>query len=138
MTATQSEIDRVRRMVDEPTVDTYVDDDIQAAIERYPTIDDLGTDPYEVDYSTTPPTRSIRDDWIPTYDLHAAAAEIWEEKAALLAEDYDFKADGASYERSQAHEQAKKQARYHLSRRKAGTVKLHPQPQLLPNDDLTN
>ena len=42
------------------------------------------------DTSTSPPTLSENDDWIPTYDLHAAAADVWQEKGAAVAEDLAF------------------------------------------------
>ncbi len=64
----------------------------------------------------------VNPDWTATYDLHAAAADIWEEKAAILSADYDFTADGATLARSQAYEQAMKQARYHRSRRSPKTI----------------
>ena len=41
-------------------------------------------------------------DWTPTYDLNRGAAEGWRWKAAKLAGDYDFSADGATFSRSQA------------------------------------
>jgi hypothetical protein len=36
-----------------------------------------------------------------TYDVYAAAAEIWRQKAAQVAERFDFSADGASFRASQ-------------------------------------
>ena len=130
MAATAAMAARLRRMVDEPTEDTWDDDAIDEYIERYPLLDVLGTDPQEVDYSTTPPTISENENWIPTYDLHAAAADIWEEKAAALAEEFDFKADGGSYSRSQKYEQYMKKSRFHLARRSAKTIKQFVEPRL--------
>lgn len=122
MTATAAEIAQVRRMTAEPTTTTYSDAVIQGYIESYPLVDDLGTDPYYWDTSTTPPTQTATTGWIPTYDLHAAAAAIWEEKAATLADGYDFSTEGQSFTRSQAYEQAKKMARFHASQRQAKTM----------------
>jgi len=34
-------------------------------------------------------------------DLYAAAAEIWDEKAAAVSGNYDFEADGGKFSRSQ-------------------------------------
>ena len=86
MAATAAMAAQLRLMVDEPTEATYDDDLIDDRIEAHPLLDALGTDPYEVDYSTEPPTLSERDEWIPTYDLNAAAAIIWEEKAAAVSD----------------------------------------------------
>jgi hypothetical protein len=130
MSATAAMIARLRRMVDEPTEDIYDDDLMGEYIEAYPLLDILGTEPYEVDYSTEPPTRSIDDSWIDTYDLHAAAADIWGEKAAATAENYDFSADGGNYSRSKRYDQYMAKARYHQSRRSAKTTKLVVYPKL--------
>ena len=75
-------------------------------------------------------------DWTPTYDLNAAAADIWVEKAGVFAGDFDFAADGASYTRSQAYEQAMKQARHFSARRshKTMTMQSSPKRPLLPDE----
>lgn len=39
-------------------------------------------------------------DWVPTWDLNAAAAEGWRMKAAIVAGDFTFSADGASYSKA--------------------------------------
>ena len=135
MTATAAQIAQIRRMVAEPTADTYTDVLIQGFIETYPLLDDLGTEPFLIDYTTTPPTRIEQVGWIPTYDLNAAAAAIWEEKAAVLSQDFDFQADGGSYSRSQAYEQAMKQARYFRARRAPGTIQLMAFPRKQPSQD---
>ena len=128
MAATAAMAERLRRMVDEPTEDTWDNDAIDDYIERYPLIDVLGTDPQEVDFSTTPPTISEKDEWIPIYDLHAAAADIWEEKASTIAENYNFSADGGSFSRSKKYDQYMSKARFHLSKRSAKTVKIYVEP----------
>ena len=86
---------------------TYTDADLIAAIERYPVADDDGYEP--ADY-----------DWLPTYDLARAATEIWEEKAASVAANFAFDADGASFQKQQQYEQYARQARLYNSRRVPG------------------
>jgi len=109
-------------MVAEPTEATYTDEALASAIEVYPLLDPLGLAPYTWDYSTTPPSQLAQDTWIPTYDLHAAAAQVWQEKASLHAGNFDFAADGASFSRSQAYEMAMKQSRHHAARRAPTTL----------------
>jgi hypothetical protein len=138
MAATDAMVARLRRLVDEPDSSTYMNTDLAEYIEAYPLLDVLGTDPYEVDLTTTPPTLSERDDWIPTYDLHCAARDIWEEKAAGLAENFDFKADGGSYSRSQKFEQYMAKSRSEGSRRSMKTSKLWVEPRISPSDIAIN
>lgn len=128
MSATAAQIARLRRMVAESTTATYRDDDLAEAIERYPLIDERGEAPYTWDTSTTPPHQDTNTEWIPTYDLNAAAADIWNEKAAGLAADYDFSSDGSTFQRSQAYQQAERQARYYAARRAARTLTARPEP----------
>lgn len=45
-----------------------------------------------------------------SYDIYAAAADIWEMKAAHVAERFDFTADGASFKVSQLVQQYERQA----------------------------
>lgn len=130
MAATAAMAARLRRMVDEPTEDTWDDDAIDEYIERYPLLDVLGTDPQDVDFSTTPPTISEADEWIPTYDLHAAAADIWEEKAGTVSDEFDFKADGGSFSRKQKKEMYQENARWHSSRKSAKTIKMWVEPRV--------
>lgn len=129
MSATAAQIARLRRMVNEPDDTTYDDDAIQEYIERYPLLDERGEEPYTWDASTEPPTQEDNDSWIPTYDLNAAAADIWQEKAAIVAQDFDFKADGGQHSRSQVYEQYMAQARYYRSRRSAKTMTLVKWPE---------
>lgn len=132
MGATAAQIARLRRMVAEPTEDTYDDDALADYIESHPCMDERGEMPYSWDMTTTPPSQDANEEWNPTYDLAAAAAEVWEEKAAVLAEDFDTNADGANLSRSQAYEQAMKQARWWWSRRKPSTITLYPAPRPVP------
>lgn len=123
MTATAEQIFQLRLLVDEPDdAAPYNEERLAALIEAEARLDPRGEAPGVWDASTAPPTWVANAAWIPTYDLHAAAAAVWEEKAAVLAQDYDFSADGGDYSRSQAYRQAVQQAHYHRSRRMAQTM----------------
>jgi hypothetical protein len=98
---------RLRRMTAEAGSATYLDSDLIAAIQRYPLTDADGHDPDSA-Y------------WTPVYDLARAASEIWEEKAANVAANFAFDADGASFQKQQQFEQYSKQARLYNSRRTVG------------------
>ena len=137
MAATAAQIAQVRRMVNEPTEDTYDDDLVTTYIEAYPLLDELGEEPYTWDTSTSPPTQDENDDWIDTYDLHAAAADIWEEKASVVSVDFAFSADGGSYSRDQKYQMYMKQCRYHRGRRKPATMIAHVYPRETTHDPLT-
>ena len=106
MAATAEQVSRMRRMCAEPEITTYMDSDLAAVIESHPLTDSEGRDPTHTE-------------WVATYDMHAAATDIWQEKAAALASAFDFGADGGTYSRSQLQENALKQARYHNARRAA-------------------
>lgn len=121
--ATAAQIAELRRMCAEPTATTYSDATLTAYIGRYPLTDARGQEPYTWDVSTMPPSQVDNEAWVPTYDLHAAAADVWNEKAAGAAHLYDFSADGGSYTRSQMMAQAQAQARYHLARRNLKTIR---------------
>jgi hypothetical protein len=116
-------------MVNEPSETTYTDADITSYIEAYPMIDERGEDPYTWDTSTSPPTQDANDDWIATYDLNAAAADIWEEKAAVVAQDFSFSADGGSYSRDQVYGQYMKNVRFYRSKRSPKTITQRPEPE---------
>ena len=45
-----------------------------------------------------------------SYDVHAAAAEVWDRKAGHVADRFDFTADGASFKASQLHDHYKAMA----------------------------
>ena len=108
-------IDQLRRMVAEPTQDTYTDALLSAAIARHPLPDNLG---YMPDNTA----------WAGAWCINSAAADIWEEKAAALAGDFDFSADGGDYKRSQAHAQMMGMARAYRSRRSTSALVLRAQP----------
>ena len=126
MAASVTEVVKLRCMIADSTSTTYSDDDLEEIIESYPVLDSDGYDPED-------------DDWTATYDLNAAAAQIWEEKAAAYIGSYDFSADGGSFNRSQMYEQAMKMARHYHSRKRVKTITTRPEPKLdaeeLDNDD---
>lgn len=134
MTVTAAQIAQVRRMVAEPTTTTYSDALITTYIERYPHLDEQGQEPYTLS-SATPPAQEANDNWIPTYDLNAAAADIWEEKAALWVDKYDFSADGGNYSRSQTYQMMMKQCRFYRARRLPSTARMHKWPDEKTNRD---
>lgn len=138
MAASATQIAQLRRLVAEPTDDTYTDEALAAVIESYPLLDNLQREPYRL-AATLPPTLELNPDWTPTYDLNAAAASIWEEKAAPLAGLFDFSTGGAaagSYRRKQQYDNAMDMARYYRARRSAHTITLRPQP--APNPELAS
>lgn len=135
MAATAEQIARLRRMVAEPTTTTYSDATLIQVIERHPLLDDLGREPYELDQEDE---LTINPDWVPTYDLNAAAADVWDEKAAALTTEFDFSAGGQNFSRSQAYAQAEQMARRYNSRRAMRTIRAWPAPRPDEDDDLSN
>jgi hypothetical protein len=115
MSASEFDIARLRRMTKEPTEDTYDDETMAIYLEAWPLIDDEGRD-------------FNHDEWTEAYDLHAAAADLWEEKAATVHAKHDFSADGASYSSNQMYENCMDQARFHRARQKAATKRVHKSP----------
>lgn len=125
MAATAAQLAQLRRMVAEPTTTTYSDALLTTIIESYPCLDDNGEMPFYWS-AAVPPAQVVNELWVAVYDINAAASSIWQEKAAVPAADFDLNADGASYTRSQVYEQAMKQARFYASKRRGGTITLHP------------
>lgn len=132
-----TDIMRLRRMVNEVGSGTYTDSDLATAISRYPLADVASEWPYLT-------TGSANTDWTPTYDLAHAAAEIWEEKAGTVSGYFDFSADGARFDKSQVYDHYTKQARKWKSRRALGVHTMVQYPPLdtadewlgnLPEDD---
>lgn len=111
-------IARLRRLAAEPATDTYTDLDLTEYLERYPLDDATGN----------APTDSA---WTGNWDIKLAAADVWDEKAAVVAADFDFAADGGDYKRSQAYAQAKQQARNFRASRQTGTLTLIAEPKPL-------
>ena len=108
---------RLRRMVAEPTEATYTDVDLIALIKAFPTAQRVGQNQWVVN--------SSRIDVV-VWDLHAAAAQIWEEKvAALIGQGaYDITADGQTLHRDQKLQQYRAQVAYHTARRRVRSVKI--------------
>ena len=127
MAATDAQVARLRRMVGEVDSTTYEDEDLADYIEAHPLEDARGEGPW-IESESDPGTLEENPDWTATYDLNAAAADLWEEKAASLAANFDFSADGGSYSRSQSYEQHMTQARYYRSRRSVKTITMRPEP----------
>ena len=123
MTASATDIATIRRYVAEPTTTTYSDPVLSGSIERFPLPDVAGYDPLLDDGTEN-------EEWTPTYDLHAAASQIWAEKAAAEAGRMDFKVEGGDFSASQVYEQAMKMARYHASRRAVKALRVEPQPKV--------
>lgn len=115
MSATAAMIADVRRMTAEPTTTTYSDAQITNFIEDYPMLDDDGIAPDE-------------DDWTARYNLNLAAADIWEEKAAAVAENFDYSAEGSSFRLSQKVQHYLEMAKAMRSRRVSAA-------RLLPSTD---
>lgn len=109
-------VDQLRRMTAEPLDGSgYSDADLTTYLQRYPLPDSAGAAPANAG-------------WTGAWDANRAAADLWEEKAAALAGDFDFAADGGNYKRSQAHAQALQMARMYRSRRATGVLVLQAQP----------
>jgi hypothetical protein len=128
MTVSEDQIAKLRRMIAEPEETTYDDDALTEYIEACAVMDENGEDPTYLDHSTIPPTVTENEYWIPTYDLNAAAAEIWDEKAAAIQDQYDFTADGGSFHRSQSYEQACKMAAKYRSRSRIKSIETIKSP----------
>lgn len=131
MSADAATIARLRRLTNEPDTSTYDDSTLSEYLERYPLIDSNGNSPTIVDplglvAAVANPL------WIATYDIYAAAADIVEEKAAIVAQDFKFQADNGTYDRNQVFEQYMKLARNYRSRRNLKVVEpfISPDPAL--------
>lgn len=121
-----SDITTLRRFIgDTGASPAYTDEQISEVIARYPTVDFDGKEPTRLadDGSSVVPNEY----WLPTYDLHAAAADLWNEMAAGYITQHDFSADGGQYSRSQIYQQMMARSRYHNSRRKGKIIKVKPQ-----------
>lgn len=107
MPASQAQINIVRMFCNETGKDSpYSDDDVRFFIESYPVPDPAGN--------------AVSDaGWTATYDSAAAASDLWAVKAAALAGNFDFSADGGSYSRSQAHANAMRMQAYYCARKTA-------------------
>ena len=138
MAATAAQKARLRRMCGLASGDTtYTDTLLVEYIERYPLLDERGEAPYTWDTATEPPTQDDNDNWVATYDLNAAAADVWDEIAAGIQGNFDFSAEGRSFLRSQAFDHAQSRARYYRSRRTPTTMKGVQWPEEQPESDLS-
>jgi len=118
-TPTSAMLEAVRRMTAEPVTNWgYLDADLTTILERYPLPDSDGLAPDAVL-------------WAGNWDLNRAAADIWEEKAATVAADFDFAADGGDYKRSQVYAQYMGIARSFRARRASGVVQMIVEPKPL-------
>lgn len=122
MTVTVAQLSQLRRMIAELTSILYTDTVLTAYIERYAHIDQFGETPLDA-YGVA------NADWTATYDLAAAAADVWEEKAALVIGKFDFSANGGSYSQSQQYDQYMKQCRYFRARRMPSSIMLVKHPE---------
>jgi len=135
LTATDQQVNRVRRLTDETSPTTYSDDDIKNFIISHPIPDRNGEKPFMSSLTSTPILNPI---WVQTFDLYLAAADIWEEKASKLAPNYDMSADGASLSRSQAYDHAIAQIKQCRKRRKITSITLQPDYSFPPVEDASN
>lgn len=103
---------RLRRMVAEPTETTYTDAVLTTMLQGYPVSDSEQRLPDDAE-------------WVATYDLHAAAADVWEEKAGALFTQHQFSVDGGSFATQQKYDHAVAQARYHAARRRPASRVVH-------------
>lgn len=133
MAATTAQIAQLRRMTGLVASTDYSDATLEAYIETYPLKDERGEEPYTWDTSTSPPHQDTNVEWIATYDLNAAAADVWDERAATVAQDFDFSADGGNYSRSQVAAQYQERARYYRSRRRPATHAAFVSPEVTAN-----
>jgi hypothetical protein len=116
-------------MVAESGTVTYSDTLLESVIARYPLPDIAGEWP-------TLPSGSVNTDWVATYDLAHAAADVWDEKANTVADYFDFQADGARFDKSQVFDHYAKQARIWRSRRAIGTHTLVQYPPIKRFEDV--
>jgi hypothetical protein len=121
MSLSQSDLARLRRMIQEdrdelcqdelPPVTAYDNGTLNYYAANYAVTDSNGVEPGE-------------DDWTPTYDLNATAADIWEEKASAKWEQFDVAQMGTSISRRQKFDNAMAQSRHFRSRARARSVPL--------------
>lgn len=103
MAATPAMIATVRRYVADVDADLFDDQAIADAIERYPFADADGLGPQDAA-------------WTPRYDLNAAAADLWMERAARATGQYDFSTIEGRFDVSQVQQQAERMAAFYRKR----------------------
>lgn len=120
-----ADLARFRRMVGESGTVPYTDSLLITTISRYPLPDVAGEWPLLT-------SGSANTDWTATYDLANAAADVWEEKAITFVGNFNFTADGATFNKLQVTQTYERQARHWRSRRAIGSHDLvvYPAPTL--------
>lgn len=103
---TDAQETRLRRMVGEAhkdDEDRMISDEVidDLAGEVGLVVDYAGEAPYVTDEDDG--TVSANTDYVTTVDIYRVAAEAWRVKAGMVAEGYDFKAEGAEFDRSQVY-----------------------------------
>jgi hypothetical protein len=114
---TPATLSRLRRMTAEPTETLYTDEDLRLLLQEFPTAQKVGQNAWVANSSLVNVT---------VWDIHAAAARIWEEKVASLIGQgsYDIDADGQTLHRDQKLQQYRTQLAYHTARRRVRSVKI--------------
>ena len=122
MTPPLADILRLRRMINEnDDSNGYTDEVLSSYIVLWPAIDSEGRS-------------SDEDNWTESYDLHAAAADLWEEKAAKVSANHDFSADGSSFSANQMYTNAMEMAGHHRARQKPTSKKVAKRPTEINSD----
>lgn len=94
---------RLGSMTAAATAPTLSDGELNTLLDMHQVADSAGVAPGATDY-------------VPTYDFNRAAAEGWRWKAARVAGQFDFNADGATYNRSQKLDMCEKMIRQYQRR----------------------
>ena len=127
---TAAQLAELRSMVGEPTTTTFSDAILTTIIESHALLDSNGEEQYMRLYLEAPLIENV--EWIPTYDLNASAADVWDRKLATLisgGDKIDFSADGSSFRMSQLVDQYEGRVRYYRSRASSKTATLHKWPE---------
>lgn len=119
-----AKIAQLRRMIAEPTEAVYTDELLESIITDYALPDSYGEDPTIRSWVEGQLIETENENWSGRFDLNAAAAQIWSEKAAAVAERFDFTADGATLHTSQEYNQAVSMSKFYEVRASARTIKL--------------
>ncbi len=129
MSATTAMRTQLRRMIAEPTKRHYDDTALDTIIEQHPLHDLNGNHPYTEDSSGNLITNP---DWTATYDLNAAAADIWLEKSSRATEEnFDHQETSGRSAlwrgKSAVTANAIKMHRLYAARRAAKSIHVQPQ-----------
>lgn len=99
MALTAAQILRVRSMINDKAAATFTDQDILDNAEAMAKVKDE---------ELRAPTHA---EYVPTYDLYLLAAELWRLKAGFVSEEFDFRAEGGDFARSQKYRNCIDQAK---------------------------